>query len=313
MENLKSGSWINRNFDLWIGEPVKNVAWLYLSSVKKDLEDWKKQHIDDADFNEKYNQAKTEIYISQGSDWYWWYGEPNESKSDGIFDYLFRSHLINVYKILKLEVPEYLFASLVNTTIRPLRNPLQKISPKLVADIDDIDNEWQNAGHLFIPDSPTSNVLRLIKNIYFGVDDENVYFRFELNKNSVKIANQNIQNQIAVYFLSANSSDFSSIRMVNKNENIYPILRNQFSREIRFLFDDKKISRIFFNKATSWGLWTQLVSKDIKVVYRDVIELKIPLCDLDYDNQRLSFCIIDSTNELINEVYPQDVLIDIKA
>jgi alpha-amylase/alpha-mannosidase (GH57 family) len=38
LESLKSGSWINRNFDLWIGEPTKNVAWLYLDSVSKDIE-----------------------------------------------------------------------------------------------------------------------------------------------------------------------------------------------------------------------------------------------------------------------------------
>jgi len=33
--------------------------------------------------------------------------------------------------------------------------------------------------------------------------------------------------------------------------------------------------------------------------------------DLGAKEDELSFCIIDSTNELINEVYPQDVLIDI--
>ena len=41
LDNLKSGSWIKRNFDLWIGEPTKNVAWLYLSTVKKDIEKYK--------------------------------------------------------------------------------------------------------------------------------------------------------------------------------------------------------------------------------------------------------------------------------
>ena len=47
--------------------------------------------------------------------------------------------------------------------------------------------------------------------------------------------------------------------------------------------------------------------------YEDIIELKIPLKDLDAFDCNLSFFIIDATNELINEVYPQDVLINLGA
>ena len=99
---------------------------------------------------------------------------------------------------------------------------------------------------------------------------------------------------------------------VSKNDNvIYPILMNQFSREVRFVFDSKRISRLFFNHSCPYGLWSQMLSKKSKVAYRSVIELKIPFEDLGIEQGELSFCIIDSTNELINEVYPQDVLIDI--
>ena len=115
LENLQSGSWIKRNFDLWIGEATKNVAWLYLSSVEKDFEKYKQNALkkvktkkEKTELEEKLFIAKREILISQSSDWYWWYGEPNESKSDGIFDFLFRSHLMNVYQVLDLEVPQYL-------------------------------------------------------------------------------------------------------------------------------------------------------------------------------------------------------------
>ena len=81
LENLKSGSWINRNFDLWIGEPTKNVAWLYLDSVSKDieiqyLEQLKelKKEADKKKLKEKFEIARREILISQSSDFYWWYG-----------------------------------------------------------------------------------------------------------------------------------------------------------------------------------------------------------------------------------------------
>ena len=320
IENIKSGSWINRNFDLWIGETTKNAAWLYLSAVCKDFEKFKieklsklKNNDEKAELEKILNKAKREILIAQGSDWYWWYGEPNESKSDGIFDFLFRSHLINVYQILNLEVPEYLTIPLASATVRPLRNPSGKISPTLICDIDDKNNEWEKAGHIFIPDGPTSNVTRLIKSIHFGHDDDFLYFRFELNKNSVKISGKNIENQIAIYFANEKSMYFSPVRFVSKNASTHPIIKNHFCRELRFVFDNHKISRIFFNKACPWGLWSQFVSKNAKITYKEVIELKIPFEDLDFTEKEFSFCIIDSTNELINEVYPQDVLIDIRT
>ena len=43
LEELSSGSWINRNFDLWIGEPTKNVAWLYLDKTRTKLEEVKEK------------------------------------------------------------------------------------------------------------------------------------------------------------------------------------------------------------------------------------------------------------------------------
>jgi len=310
LENLKSGSWINRNFDLWIGEATKNLAWLYLSNAHKVWEKYKNNSVNQDD--DKIKLAYQEILIAQGSDWYWWYGEPNESKNDDIFDYLFRRHLINVYEILGVEVPKYLLNPLSTSTTRPLRSPSGYISPNLNCNNDNI--QWENAGLIFVADSPTSNVSRLVKNIYFGRDEENVYFRLELNKNSIKMSINNLENQIAIYFASENANSYSPLRFVSKNENIiYPIIKNSFSHEIRFVIDNKKVSKIFFNKSCQWGLWSQVLSKGSKIAYRDVVELKIPLKDLDAQNCGLSFCIIDATNELINEVYPQDILISLEV
>ena len=319
LENLKSGSWINRNFDLWIGEPTKNVAWLYLSSVCADYDKYSKKLINSIKTQEdkkicsiRIKNARQELLIAQGSDWYWWYGEPNESKSDSIFDYLFRSHLMNVYEILGLEVPQYLNMPLSNASTRPLRNPTKQISPSLTCCNTDENDEWDNAGYIFIPDGPTANMSRLVKNIHFGFDKDYLYFRFELNKKSPKINYQAIENQIAIYFFYENSRYFSPVRFVNKNENFYPIIKKHFSNELRFVFDEKKISRIFFNRALPYGLWCQEVAKKSKIVYRDVIELKIAFEDLAFATKEFSFCIIDASNELINEVYPQDVMINIK-
>ncbi|MBQ8635217.1 hypothetical protein IJ425_03595 [bacterium] len=319
LESLKSGSWINRNFDLWIGEPTKNIAWLYLDSVSKDIEIQYNEKIETLkdkkeieDLKNKFNIAHREILISQSSDWYWWYGKPNESKSDGIFDFLFRKHLANAYELMGFNTPDYLEVPLVEIVQRPLRNPLNQISPSLCCDENDVNKEWNSAGYIFVPDGPTANISGLLKNIYFGNDKEYLYFRFILNQNSVKISNNNIQNQIAVYFQNSSSRFFAPIRLVNKNENVFPILYNQFSREVRFVFTNEKISRMFLNKASNHGLWVQTISKKSQIACKNnIIEMKIPFEDLEIENNELSFCIVDSTNELINDVYPQDILINI--
>jgi hypothetical protein len=47
-----------------------------------------------------FERAWDEIYIAEGSDWFWWYGDDHSSAQDALFDYLFRKHLQNVYLLL---------------------------------------------------------------------------------------------------------------------------------------------------------------------------------------------------------------------
>ena len=53
--------------------------------------------------NPKLELAYKQIYIAEGSDWFWWYGENHTD-----FDQLFRMHLSNFYTIIGKEIPEYL-------------------------------------------------------------------------------------------------------------------------------------------------------------------------------------------------------------
>jgi alpha-amylase/alpha-mannosidase (GH57 family) len=47
--------------------------------------------------------AWKQIYIAEGSDWFWWYGEDHAD-----FDMLFRMHLSNFYTLIEKDIPEYL-------------------------------------------------------------------------------------------------------------------------------------------------------------------------------------------------------------
>ena len=106
--DLFTASWIDENgsrpgVDLgtWIGEEEENQAWDMLGKVREDLAL--------AAVNPDSSQAAYEaLYIAEGSDWFWWFGDDQESGHDDIFDDLFRMHLKNVYRGLGLVPPVFL-------------------------------------------------------------------------------------------------------------------------------------------------------------------------------------------------------------
>ena len=60
-------------------------------------------------------QARQELLIAEGSDWFWWYGDDHSSEHDLEFDDLFRRHLRNVYQMLGQPIPEELFVTNIST------------------------------------------------------------------------------------------------------------------------------------------------------------------------------------------------------
>jgi alpha-amylase/alpha-mannosidase (GH57 family) len=86
IEGFKAGSWINRNFAVWIGHPEDRRGWELLGRAYRDLQG-------------STNALAWEcLRAAEGSDWYWWFGEDFSSDQDGEFDALFRRHLMNVYR-----------------------------------------------------------------------------------------------------------------------------------------------------------------------------------------------------------------------
>jgi alpha-amylase/alpha-mannosidase (GH57 family) len=121
---LYPGSWINANYDTWIGSPEKNRAWEYLRIVREDLEladvpqpppDAKIPRVNTkAWFASK---AWEEMYAAEGSDWFWWYGT-RQNVPGGIapFENAFMTHLRNVYRYARRAggtLPERRFDSIV--------------------------------------------------------------------------------------------------------------------------------------------------------------------------------------------------------
>ena len=107
------GSWINHNFEIWIGTEQDNLSWEYLAMVRKDLIKFTKEfHKNPKPGGSKVKEAWKELYIAEGSDWNWWYAGKAHSGRDNPFDKLYLAHLKNVYKLLKKPVPGFLKISI---------------------------------------------------------------------------------------------------------------------------------------------------------------------------------------------------------
>ncbi|HTB14468.1 MAG TPA: hypothetical protein VK752_23015 [Bryobacteraceae bacterium] len=94
LQGIFPGSWINANFDIWIGAEEDNLSWEYLLAARKAYDAAKDVPED------KRALAYEELLIAEGSDWNWWYGPEHGSDNRPEFDELYRSHLKNVYRAL---------------------------------------------------------------------------------------------------------------------------------------------------------------------------------------------------------------------
>nr|MBP6673225.1 hypothetical protein [Bacteroidota bacterium] len=102
---LYPGSWINANYDTWIGEDEENRAWNYLLTARQDLEVSGLKQPKPTDPEPKVNTKKwfayktwEAMYAAEGSDWFWWYGtDQNAPAGDKPFDIAFITHLRNLY------------------------------------------------------------------------------------------------------------------------------------------------------------------------------------------------------------------------
>lgn len=105
IERIHSGSWINSNYRVWIGQPVDNLAWELLGEVRA--------LVDAAEDSESTEQAKRLVWSAQGSDWFWWYGEDFHTDTALEFDALFRGRLLKAAALVGASAPSRLRQSLL--------------------------------------------------------------------------------------------------------------------------------------------------------------------------------------------------------
>lgn len=128
--DLFCGSWIDEagsapgvDLGTWIGEPEENRGWQLLTRTRELLA--KTQYTPAT-----APKAFAALYAAEGSDWFWWFGDDQDSGADADFDDYFRTHLKSVYRFLRQPVPQVLDQHIVpRTVVWSFTRPVRMIAP----------------------------------------------------------------------------------------------------------------------------------------------------------------------------------------
>jgi len=180
LTSLHPGSWINSNFNIWIGSEEDNKSWDILTQTRQFLAAQESEGIYPDDI---MKQAWEKIYIAEGSDWNWWYGEEHSSANDMEFDSLYREHLMEIYRLLGQEIPAILYQTIkrVHHDRFESTKPKNFITPVLDGRSTHF-YEWVGAALYDVSKSPQTSmhqVTRVLDKLYVGFNADFLFLRLD--------------------------------------------------------------------------------------------------------------------------------------
>jgi len=184
LDHIFPGSWINANFDVWIGAEEDNEAWECLLDARQAFDNAK------AVSEENKRLAFEELLIAEGSDWCWWYGPEHDSPDRPDFDRLYRSHLANVYRALGQQPPERLSRPILRVTVQEFHiDPTGFIHPVIDGQVTSY-FEWLGAG-LYRADSRSGAMHGrqfLVREVHYGTDGASAFLRMDFDRRPEEMA-----------------------------------------------------------------------------------------------------------------------------
>jgi alpha-amylase/alpha-mannosidase (GH57 family) len=177
-------SWINANFDVWIGSGEDVAAWELLWDAREAYGlgvDARAKGRPNAPSEEGLEKALESLLAAEGSDWCWWYGPEHSTQNDAEFDALYRKHLTGVYLALGKAAPEELAKPIKK---RPERAYQLPPSGNLTVRVDGVDSsyfEWLGAG-VYSPLQRGGSMhgrMFYLKELRYGFEEERFVVRVE--------------------------------------------------------------------------------------------------------------------------------------
>jgi hypothetical protein len=176
LDHVVPGSWINANFDIWIGAEEDNQAWDLLLDARRVYDEHAADTMEIARL-----LAYEELLIAEGSDWCWWYGPEHDSDNRIEFDQLYRSHLANVYRFLGLTPPEELSRPILRVSVPAvLIPPSGEIHPVIDGEVTSY-FEWIGAGLYQVEERSGAMHGKkfLVREVHFGSNGASLFLRVD--------------------------------------------------------------------------------------------------------------------------------------
>jgi alpha-amylase/alpha-mannosidase (GH57 family) len=177
-------SWINANFDVWIGAQEDVTAWDLLWDAREAYaraSDALAKGRTDGTTAEGLKRAQESLLAAEGSDWCWWYGPEHSTANDAEFDALYRKHLTGVYLALGQVAPEELAKPIKRLIERAYQLPP---SANLKVKVDGVDSsyfEWLGAG-VYSPERRGGSMhgrIFFLKELRYGFEENRFVVRVE--------------------------------------------------------------------------------------------------------------------------------------
>jgi alpha-amylase/alpha-mannosidase (GH57 family) len=297
-EQLHSGSWVDGNFTTWIGDPVKNRAWDYLTAARQVL-------ANHPEATEENNPAAWEaLYAAEGSDWFWWFGEGHSSNQDAIFDQLFREHLHGIYKALNEPIPPYLHSPLEIHAARSDHKPEGFIHP--IIDGKGDEQDWDKAGRIEVGGARgTMHSSSTVQRLWYGVDHLNFYVRVDFKTGAVP--GQDISPDLHLFWY------YPDRTMVNSS---IPLAEVPDTAPLNYLFHhhlevNLPSQSVQFRAAGDNYLWYPRATR-AQVALDSCLEIAIPWADLQVPpDYPLRLILVLSDDGCFSSYVPENGLIPI--
>ena len=204
LHRLHTGSWIGASLDTWIGDPDHNVAWDLLAETRSWLEEQARLRPRDS---ELAMLAWREIFITEGSDWFWWFSRKHDSGMDQIWDNQFRLHLRNVYKVMGQRAPARLFQPIIEKAPAPERAvPAVEITPGSRDD-----KAWSKAGYYQVGSGfgALHRPAGVVERVFYGNDADRLYVRIDSSRTPAELEAQTIKFWLYVSGAGSDGKDGS--------------------------------------------------------------------------------------------------------
>ena len=278
---IHAGSWIGGNLETWIGEPAQNRAWEYLALARSRLTTWQREMA--TEDVATLEAAWQELYIAEGSDWFWWYYSRNSPGTIQPFDAEFRTHLANVYRIMGLPIPAWLERPIVSPPPERARGISAYVAARLSAD-EKLQPEWGGAGYVE-PEVSTGAMqmgATLLRRLYFGYNPAELCLRLEANADLAR-------HTVAVYVASQEGERGNAHFRWAAPDQLAQSHGLSLGWEVAL---GPGSSSATISRAVGNDLWETIRPLRSVAAGETVVELRIPLADLDLEFGRTVYLVV---------------------